>query len=221
MTDFTHQEGAYSWRSTRPPQQPCLSLHRRLHLCGQPQRSVHLQKSSGGCLAQTEVQSDSDTSPSAAQRAARATAPGVGIGESTPPAPQKLAARGGPLLAQPDAQAGKQGRHPGPGLCPEISDWNRAYLWAGPWFTPLANRCILVNVARITMRSSQRRLELTVPSRTVTWAGKIKGCTTFVGGRNDDYCADSLAFTSPKLVWNFCWNSLTTAVLLPLASTQN
>jgi len=61
----------------------------------------------------------------------------------------------------------------------------------------------------------------TVPLSIVTWAGKNEGRTTFVCGRNDDYCADSLAFTSPKLVWNFCWNSLKTAVLLPLALTQN
>ena len=47
------------------------------------------------------------------------------------------------------------------------------------------------------------------------------GGTTFVGSRNDNYGAGSLAFTSPKLVWNFCWNNLTTAMLLPLALTQN
>lgn len=51
---------------------------------------------------------------------------------------------------------------------------------------------------------------------------KIKGRTTFVSGRNYNYCADSLTFTSPKLVWNFCWNGLTTAVLLLLLDlTQN
>lgn len=71
----------------------------------------------GGYLVWTEVQSDSDTIPSAAQWAACATAPEMGVGESTPPVLQKLAAPGSLLLVQHDAQAGKQGCHPYPVLC--------------------------------------------------------------------------------------------------------
>lgn len=106
---------------------------------------------------------------------------------------------------------------PGPSLC---SVQNTDCLWVGVWFVLLANGCVLVDTARITWEV----LAETVGTKHLLFCQgrsyrQEKLRFTFVGGRMTVIVPGSYF---PKADTDFfCWNSLTTAVLLPLALTQD